>query len=317
MICHNLLFTAFAEFLIVQYNLISMEHPDDLTCLERVHTHLIDVVKRKNVPVLPSSSFLRDSRSSLLQKLPEHGVGVKQTTNHLIGSISPALNGSSLSPNYYGFVTGGVTHAARIADSLVSLYDQNPQVHLPDQTIASNVEDKALRLLMDLLRFDHSAWSGLFTTGATAGNVLGLACGRESIVNKQLRHTFGPSSQESLGSLGMLRACRLAGIEDIRIYTTMAHSSLYKASSILGLGRSCVRDVGHQGVGIRFNLPILENELASSHDSNVSIVVISCSEVNTGLFATQGLVDVQRLRALCDKYGAWLHVDGGRLLTSF
>lgn len=293
-----------------------MEHPDDHTCLERAYKHAIDVLQRQNVPILPSSSILGDSRSSLTQRLPELGVGMKQMTDHLIQEIAPALNGSSLSPNYYSFVTGGITPAARVAESLVSLYDPNPQVHLPDQTIASNIEDKALRLLMDLLQFDQSAWSGIFTTGATASNVLGLACGREYIVNRRLERTFGSSQQQSLGSLGMLPACRLAGIEEFRIYTTMAHSSLYKASSILGLGRSCVQDLGHHSVGIRFNLAKLENELASNQHNAVSMVVISCSDVNTGLFATQGLVDAQRLRELCDKYSAWLHVDGGRSFAS-
>lgn len=289
-----------------------MELLDDLTSLERVHAHSIDVLQRQNFPTLPSLSTLKSSRSVLLQELPEHGVGVEQTTDHLIETIAPALNGASLSSNYYGFVTGGITPAARVAESLVSLYDQAPQVHLPNQTIASNVEDKALRLLMDLLRFDQKAWSGVFTTGATASNVLGLACAREHVVNERLNTNVEPSSQRSVGTLGLLRACRLADIEDIQVYTTMAHSSLFKASSILGLGRSCVKDVRDTGVGISFDFQMLENELASHRHSQVSIVVVSCSEVNTGLFATRGLADVQRLRKLCDEYGAWLHVDGGK-----
>ena len=52
-----------------------------------------------------------------------------------------------------------------------------------------------------------------------------------------------------------------------------------------------------------------------------SIVAVSASEVNTGLFATEGLEEMQELRKLCDMYGAWIHVDGafglfGRVLTS-
>lgn len=49
---------------------------------------------------------------------------------------------------------------ARVAENLVSTYDQNPQVHLPNQTVASNVEDKALRLLMDLLRLIKRSGQG-------------------------------------------------------------------------------------------------------------------------------------------------------------
>ena len=287
---------------------------DDQECFNRLHKLSTEVLNASNKPTLPTPSQVSHARSSLLEKLPRNGLGIPQTTDHLLKDITPALNGSSLSPSYYGFVTGGVTPAARMAEGVVSLYDQNPSVHLPQQTVSSNVEDKALTLLMELLRFDPSAWSGVFTTGATASNVLGLACGREHIVNERLRSRLGSDSQETLGSLGLLRACRLAGVEDINILTTMAHSSLYKAASILGIGRSCINDVRASGPGLPFDFLKLEERLKSSQKDGVSIVVISCAEVNTGLFATSGYEDLQRLRRLCDKYGAWLHVDGGEFL---
>lgn len=288
-----------------------MEHPDDHACLQRAQAHSIDVLQQSFTPILPSLSTLSESRSTLLQKLPDRGLGVVSTTSHLLNKIAPALNASSISPNYYGFIIGGITPAARVAETVVSTYDQNPQVHLPGQTIASNVEDKALRLLMDLFHFDQTAWSGVFTTGATASNVLGLACGREYIINERIKIRLGQDSVESLGSLGLLKACRVAGIEDIHIFTTMAHSSLYKASSIVGLGRSCIQEVGNPGDEIALNLRELEEKLQSNQHRGVSIVVVSCGEVNTGLFATQGS-DLRMLRAMCDKHGAWLHVDGGK-----
>jgi len=37
---------------------------------------------------------------------------------------------------------------------------------------------------------------------------------------------------------------------------------------------------------------------------------VSAGEVNTGRFATDGLVTMKKLRVLSDKYRAWLHVDG-------
>ena len=287
-----------------------MEEDKDLACLRDAHSHSLQILRQKSIPVLPQSSRLENARSALLQTIPEHGLGIEQTSNHLLQDIAPGLNASSLSANYYGFVIGGSTPAARIADNLVSTYDQNPSVHLPDQTVATNVEDKALRLLLDLLRFDQKEWSGVFSTGATASNVLGLACGREYVLNERIKSRLGADSKESVGSLGLLKACRIAGVEEINIFTTMAHSSLFKASSILGLGRACVHDVGTSNGAITFDLQKLEQQLASSHHNSASIVVISCGEVNTGLFATHSLAEVQTLRNLCDKYAAWLHVDG-------
>ena len=290
--------------------MMMMEENKDIACLQNAHNHSLQILQQKSIPVLPQSSGLENARSALLQTIPEHGLGIEQTSDHLLQDIAPGLNASSLSANYYGFVIGGITPAARIADAIVSTYDQNPSVHLPDQTVASNVEDKALRLLLDLLRFDQNEWSGVFSTGATASNVLGLACGREYVLNERIKSRLGPDSEETVGSLGLLQACRVAGVEEINIFTTMAHSSLFKASSILGLGRACIHDVGTSNGDVTFDLQKLEQQLSSGHHNSASIVVISCGEVNTGLFATHSLAEVQTLRSLCDTYGAWLHVDG-------
>ncbi len=292
-----------------------MEQDNDRACFERVHRHSVHILQKQDISILPELSTIEHSRARLHQAIPQHGLGIEATTDHLLQDIAPALNASSLTANYYGFVTGGITPAARVAETLVSTYDQNAALHLPDQTIASNVEDKALRLLMDLLHFDQNEWSGVFSTGATASNVLGLACGREHIVNQRIKERLGPDSQESVGSLGLLQACRVAGVEDIHIYATMAHSSLYKASSILGMGRSCVKDISKSKGNPTFDLHVLEEKLASNHNKSVSIVVVSCGEVNTGFFATYGDMDLRIIRKLCKKYGAWLHVDGGESRT--
>lgn len=287
-----------------------MEDDKDIACLENAYGLSLQVLQNQSIPVLPESSSLVNARTALLHKIPEHGLGIEPTTNHLLQDIAPGLNASSLSASYYGFVTGGITPAARVADNIVSTYDQNAAVHLPGQTVVTNVEDKALRLLLDLVRFDQSEWSGVFTTGATASNVLGLACGREYIVNERIKSRLGPNAEESVGSLSLLKACRIAGVEEINIFTTMAHSSLFKASSILGLGRACVHHVGTSNGDVTFDLQKLEQQLKLGQHNSASIVAISCGEVNTGLFATHSIAEVQALRNLCDKYGAWLHVDG-------
>ena len=102
-----------------------MESDKDNACLERAHVHTLEILKNRSNPILPESSTLQAARSSLLEHIPEHGLGCFETTNHLLHDIAPGLNASSLSANYYGFVTGGVTPAAMIADHLVSTYDQN------------------------------------------------------------------------------------------------------------------------------------------------------------------------------------------------
>mgnify|MGYP004499644879 CR=1 FL=1 len=268
--------------------------------------------------VLPSQDILSEARATLKSDLPEQGAGLEDTIRHLTHDLGPALNASSRSATYYGFVTGGSTPAASLADNLVTHYDQNVQVHLPNETLATEIEDRALTLLCSLLDFSPSQWTHrTFTTGATASNILGLACGREYVIAEASAHRT--DAEVSVGEQGIVEAMRLAGIDNIQVLTTVPHSSLSKAASILGLGRSCVKTVGRPDAPHKFDLNLLQKHLAQP--GAASIVAVSASEVNTGLFATSSHREMQSIRQLCDMYGAWIHVDGAfgiqaRLLAS-
>ncbi|OAL46028.1 PLP-dependent transferase [Pyrenochaeta sp. DS3sAY3a] len=268
--------------------------------------------------VLPTPQSLAHALSSLPLHLPHTGLGLSATLSHIHADLTPAFNASSRSPHYYGFVTGGVAPAAALADNLVSLHDQNVQVHLPGETIATGLEDRTLALLCELLDLEPGHWPHrTFTTGATASNVLGLACGREYIIAEASAHRT--DAQNSVGEVGIVEAMRVAGIDEMQILTTVPHSSLAKAASILGLGRASVKAVGRADAPHKFDIAQLKKLL--EQPGAASIVAVSASEVNTGLFATSSQHEMQELRNLCDMYGAWLHVDGafgilGRVLDA-
>ncbi|EOA89890.1 hypothetical protein ACJQWK_02665 [Exserohilum turcicum] len=268
--------------------------------------------------VLPSGDALKDARSKLQPHLPAQGVGLEESIRHLREDLAPSFNASSRSPNYYGFVTGGANQAATLADNMVTAYDQNVQVHLPNETIATDVEDRALSLLCELLNLEPAQWPHrIFTTGATTANVLGLACGREYVVAEASAHRT--DVENSVGEVGIVEAMRRAGIDDIQVLTTVPHSSLSKAAGILGLGRASVKCLGRSEAPHIFDMQLLKKSL--EQPGAASIVAISASEVNTGVFATSNLEEMQELRKLCDMYGAWIHVDGafglfGRILSS-
>jgi glutamate/tyrosine decarboxylase-like PLP-dependent enzyme len=258
---------------------------------------------------LPSPSALLRAASTIPSSLPATGLGDAATEAHLLTDLVPGFNGPKTSANYYGFVTGGTFPVAEFADCVVTAFDQNVQVHLPDQSVSTIVEDRALGMLVQLLDLGRG-WEGkTFTTGATGANILGLACGREAVVSKRLE---GLGELGGVGEMGLLTACLKAGIRKIQVLTAMGHSSLYKASSVVGLGRAAVRDIG-SGVDHpwKMDLDLLQQELQQEKEGVVSIVVLSAGEVNTGRFSTDGFLEMQKIRDLCDKYGAWLHVDGG------
>ncbi|KAK6443690.1 hypothetical protein LTR95_000517 [Oleoguttula sp. CCFEE 5521] len=268
--------------------------------------------------VLPSEAALQHARASLLSQIPQSGHGDEATQRHLHNDLLPALNKSSQSPNYYGFVTGGSTPIAALADNLVTAHDQNVQVHLPNETAATNIEAAALRMLCDLVDLSPTEWRHkTFTTGATASTIIGLTCGREYVVREAARR-IGIFNSGSVAEDGLFEAMTAAKIDRVQIVTSVPHSSLRKAAAVVGLGRKCFIDVGCDTASHRFDMPQLARALKTPRTA--SIVAVSCAEINTGLFATNA-DDMQSIRKLADEYGAWIHVDAAfglpaRLLAS-
>lgn len=279
--------------------------------LDDAYARLRATLSDRDDATLPPQASLDAGEASLPQEGGSAylvGRGTRATLDHLLDDIVPALNGQSVGPRYYGFVTGGVLPVAEAADNIVSALDQNVQVHLPDQSISTTVEDSALAMLVSLLELGPAAdWPGrTITTGATASNILGLACGREMVVASRLPPH---SSGATVAKAGLLGACLAAGVRQIQVLTTMGHSSLSKAASVVGLGHDAVKELPvSEDEPWRLDLDAVERELA--RDGVASIIAVSAGEVNTGRFATNAL-DMPKLRSLADRYGAWIHVDGG------
>ena len=125
--------------------------------------------------VLPSQEELHHARSKLLDSLPDKGLGYDNVKRHIERDLVPAFSRSSKSAHYYGFVTGGTTPAAVLGDLVAVENDQFVQVHLPRESISTEVEDRALRMVCDLLDLDSNEFPHrTFTTGATGSNIVGL-----------------------------------------------------------------------------------------------------------------------------------------------
>lgn len=245
--------------------------------------------------VTPSTAELNTARAAIHRSLQPTGLGAEATEKHILNDLVPGFENSSLSSRYYGFVTGGVLPAALSADRLVSLYDQNCHTHLPSDRIATDIEHHALNMLCDLLEFDPRHWDHkIFTTGATAANIVGLATGREAVLST------------SVAEEGLPAALYASGKSSLLVLSAAPHSSLRKACSVIGLGHACVVDVSLESAPHSFDLAAVKRYLANTE--NACIISVSAGEINTGRFAT-GPEEMQRLRALADEYGAWIHVD--------
>ncbi|CAZ85435.1 unnamed protein product [Tuber melanosporum] len=266
-------------------------------------TQLLSTLSALPHPV-PDPQTITAARTILTHHLPHTGLGLEHTAQHLL-SLLPSF--ARTTAHYYAFVTGSVTPAAHLADLLVSTVDANVQVHLPQDSLVTEVEDVALRLLCQLFRLDEREWAGrVITTGATAGNVLGLACGREEVLNRRLRARGVDEGRGGVGELGLLEACIRAGATGVKVFSAMAHSSLLKAAAVVGIGRGNVVDIGRVEKPWEIDLARLKEELERAEaEGVVSIVVVSFGEVNTGRFDG----GMEEIRKLADEYGAWLHTD--------
>ncbi|TGZ82969.1 PLP-dependent transferase [Ascodesmis nigricans] len=276
--------------------------------------------------VLPSPSALDSARSYLHHTLPSYkstSTGpLESITSHLL-SLLTAFPSTSTSAHYYGFITGGVTPAALIGDYIASTIDQNVQVHLPKESLATEVEQCALSMLAELLRIPGNFKGRAFTTGATGSNVLGLAAAREALVDARIRQLRSNKIHDdehvekdggiSVGELGLLEACHLAGIGKIQILTAGAHSSIPKATSIIGLGRSAIIDISRSDRPWEVDVTQLQEKLNEAKEKGwVSVVVLGMGEVNTGYFPAAG--EVEEVMSVTRKFGGveggvWVHVD--------
>jgi glutamate/tyrosine decarboxylase-like PLP-dependent enzyme len=225
----------------------------------------------------------RGARQPLL--LPQAGNGAERTLALFQERYGQQMSAGT-GPRYWGFVTGGTTPAALMGDWLTSAYD----INLGDgnNSVAPLVEQEAIDLLRQLFGLP-SEFAGVFVSGATLSNFVGLALGREW-VGRQHGHNIAENG--------------LTGLPPIRILSSSPHSSILKSLAMLGLGRqSVIRVAMLSGNREALDLAALEEQLRKQEGSPC-IVVGNAGTVNTVDFD-----DLAGIAALREKYAFWLHVD--------
>jgi glutamate/tyrosine decarboxylase-like PLP-dependent enzyme len=217
--------------------------------------------------------------------VPEHGSGLRAALAEFTARWEPGFSGSA-GPRYLGFVVGGATPAALAGDWLTSTYDQNT-VTVKDSA-ASALEHETVGWLRELFGLS-TAHDGAFVSGATMSNLVGLAVAREWL---------GERRGVSVADAGV------AALGEVRVFSGEPHSSVYKALSVLGIGRDAVRLVpllpGREAVDVA----ALADALAAM-DGAPAIVVANAGTVNTVDFD-----DLAAIAALKQRFDFWLHVDG-------
>ena len=217
--------------------------------------------------------------------LPEEGSGALAAIAELARASDAATRSSG--PRFFHWVTGGGTPAALAADWLTSVYDNNTFAW-ESSPLGTRLEELAIDWLKDLFGLPAS-WGGVLTSGATMANFTGLAAARRWWAERHGRDIDRDG---------------FAGLPAVPVFSSgYVHVSATKALAMLGLGRDRVVRFTRDDVG-RLDVGQLEAALRDLRGAP-AIVVGNAGDVNAGDFDP-----LARMADLCERHGAWLHVDG-------
>ena len=257
---------------------------EDQAHIEKLLENIVVEANRflSDLDTLPVGAVVPTDIDSI--NIPDEGIGAHKTLRFFKERYALWISGSA-GPRYYGFVTGGVTPAALAGDWLVSVYDQNSLGS--DESIAPQVELDTISLLRQLFGLPDD-YTGSFVTGATMSNFVGLALGRQWI-----GHQIGIDFAEK----------GLWGADPINVFSGAPHSSIYKALSMLGMGREAITKLSCLPNREAIDMAILEDVL-KNQNGQPCIVVANAGTVNTVDFD-----DLAAIAELKTRYKFWMHVD--------
>lgn len=183
---------------------------------------------------------------------------------------------------YFGFVNGSAVPVALAAKWLADVWDQNAALFVMSP-ITAKLEAICEKWLVQLFKLPPDT-AAAFVGGSSLAGVYALAAARNELLNRQ---------GWDVGEQGLFGAPPLKVV-----LGGDAHSSVFKALSLLGLGKSRVElvPVDAQGRMLAGKLPKLDS---------ATLVIAQAGNVCGGAF--------DPLDEICDAANqarAWVHVDG-------
>jgi len=243
----------------------------------RAQRYLTALDRRAVAPSVEAVERLKD----LDVALQEEPLAPSRVIDELDAIGSPATVASA-GGRFFGFVIGGALPAAVGANILAAAWDQNAGLEV-SSPINAALEKVCRRWLVPLLGLPATSEVG-FVTGATMANFVGLAAARHAVLERQ------GWDVESQGLFDAPPVTVVVGEE--------AHITVFKALSLLGLGRDRVVRVPVDGQGrlVPERMPAIDGP---------TIVCLQAGNVNTGAFDP-----IAEACARIAGTGAWVHVDG-------
>jgi glutamate/tyrosine decarboxylase-like PLP-dependent enzyme len=249
--------------------------------LEQAHSYALDYLDGvEQMRVVPDARSVA-GLEAFDEELPREGASAEETLRMLHEIGSPATVAQT-GGRYFGFVTGALHPPALAAKWLADVWDQNPALHVISPATAK-LEEICERWLVELFKLPEGTAAG-FVTGTSMSLFCGIAAARNELLRRQGWDVVADG---------------LVGAPEIRVLVgEQAHGTVFKALSLLGLGRDkAVRlPCDDQGRIIADEVPELDEH---------TLLVLQAGNVNSGAF--------DPLEELCRRgqsSGTWVHVDG-------
>ncbi|PSB25254.1 pyridoxal phosphate-dependent decarboxylase family protein [Stenomitos frigidus] len=173
-------------------------------------------------------------------------------------------------------------------------WDQSPA--------ATFLEQRVIESLCQLFGFDHQA-DGVFTSGGTQSNFMGMLLARDRYAQKHFRWSIQEQGLPPQASQFRI------------LCSDVAHFTIRQAAALLGLGQQAVVPVATDA-DYRLSPHHLEQQIIALKQEGLLPIAIVATAGTTDFGSIDPLTDVAQL---AKAYDLWLHVDaayGGALIMS-
>lgn len=253
--------------------------------LNRAAAHAIDY--RAGIDAAPQrpAAGYHDMREAFAMPTPEQGLPGETVIDDLVARAGPGLHAMT-GPRFFGWVIGASHPVGVAADWLTGAWGQNTGNHAAAPAAAA-AEEAAMAWLLDILDLPRESSVG-FVTGATVANLTALAAARSAVLRR---------------AGWDVEADGLAGAPPIDVLIgDDAHTTVFAALQILGLGHSRVRRVATDSAG---RIDAADFARAIAPCAGPVIAIAQAGQINTGAFDPfPEIVEMARAK------DAWVHVDG-------
>ncbi|QLE78447.1 aspartate aminotransferase family protein [Francisella sp. Scap27] len=274
-----------------------------------IETYTLDMHKAlNNISKFLHSNGVYSGKTAaeLEQEVQSFQIGEKsQSIETLLENQFKAVLENSLninSPKSMAHLHCPVMQPSLIAELFISVLNQSMDSW--DQSpIATYIEQNTINWLNSLIYEREDVTDGVFTSGGTQSNLMGLLLARDNYCNHQLNHNVSKSGLPKEASKFRV------------LCTKKTHFSVHKSLSLLGLGMNCIETVNTDD-----NLQLDTDDLLSRIQNLIDNNLIPLCVVTTVGDTDFGCIDnIAQIAKIAQAHDIWLHVDaavGGALLLS-